>query len=169
MSIPTLSCPDPIPLQWKRVWDSDSHLKGPLGFATHLCYDRYIQLLEEDQALVVLLADGRAAACALLQPGETFYHPQENFTISRKENGRFIIEAHEENLYYHFNYELSNGLYRLSLIEDYSGFRIQLHYAGKHLAAITDSVGRQLLFSHNRFGFIEQVELAYKGQRETLV
>ena len=95
--------PGPIPIRWKRVWDSDSHLKGPLGFATHLCYDRYIQIIEEDQALVMLLADGRAAACPLLQPGETFYHPRENITITRKENGRFIIDAHEENLHYHFN------------------------------------------------------------------
>lgn len=163
--------PGPIPIVWQRVWDSDSHTKGVLGFATHLCYDRHIQLFAEEEAVVILLADGRPVACPYLQPGETFYHPQENLTITRKQNGHFLLEAHEENLYYHFNYELSNsnGIYKLSLIEDYSGFRIQLHYNGKHLSAITDSVGRRLLCSQNQYGCITKVELVHKGEKETLI
>ncbi len=161
--------PGPIPIRWKRVWDSDSGLKGSLGFATHLCYTRYVRLINKEEVIAILLADGRPAVCPLLMPGELFYHPQENFTISRKQNGHFLLEAHKENLYYHFNHEVSTDLYMLSLIEDYSGFRVQLHYAGKHLSGITDSINRQLLFNLNQKGCITEVELIHKGQRETLM
>lgn len=120
--------PGPIPIKFTRNWDSDSRIKGSLGYKTHLCYDRYIQLFPEEEALVVLLADGRGVAFPLLQPGEDFYHPTEKLTLTRKQNGHFLLEAHTESLYYHFNYEpLNTGMYKLSFIEDYSGFRVQLH------------------------------------------
>jgi RHS repeat-associated protein len=162
--------PGPIPIKWTRNWDSDSRLKGSLGYKTHLCYDRYIQLFPEDEALAILLPDGRAAAFPLLQPGEQFFHPTEQITLTRKANGHFLLHAHSESLYYHFNFEHAHtGVYKLSFIEDYSGFRVQLHYSGRHLSAITDAVGRKIICTLNNYGQITSVELQYKQQRKTLV
>ena len=162
--------PGPIPVRWTRNWDSDSRLTGSLGYKTHLCYDRYIQLFPEEEALALLLADGRMAAFPLLQPGDQFYHPVENITLSRKQNGHFLLTDHGDDLYYHFNYEQSrSSIFKLSFIEDYSGFRMQLHYTGRHLAAITDASGRKILCSLNRDGCITQVEIVANNQRQCLV
>jgi len=161
--------PGPIPIRWRRAWDSDSRFLGALGHGTHCCYDRKIFLFPEDDACVLLLADGRKLAFPNILPGDSFYHAAEKLTITRKQNGHFTVEAHEESLYYHFNYEVNKNDFRLSLIEDYSGHRIQMHYAGSRLSGITDCVGRRLIFSLDQKGYIESVELRHRNFNQTLI
>src|SRR5688572_13804642 len=98
--------PGPIPITWTRTWDSDSTIKGPLGHGVQLSYDRCVQLWPEEEALSVTLADGRVAVFPLLYHGESFYHPQEQILLRRKQNGHYILEDYDESLYYHFNHDI---------------------------------------------------------------
>jgi len=162
--------PGPIPLLWRRNWDSDATRKGLLGHGTHLAYDRYIQLVEEENALALLLEDGRVAAFPWLQPGEAAYNKQERLHLHRKPNGNFLLEDPGNARYLHFNHYTSKDIARLSFIEDYYGFRIQLHYTGARLTALTDSAGRRLILHYDRQQpFISSVELQHKGVSRTMV
>jgi RHS repeat-associated protein len=162
--------PGPIPLRWTRNWDSDSGVQGMLGHGVYLSYDRCIDLWPEDGALSLSLADGRLTAFPLLQPGEQFYHPQEKLLLRRKQNGHFLLEDYNDSLYYHFNHETVPGnTWRLSFIENYNGNRIQLHYTGKYLSALTDSAGRRLLLQLDNEHRITKVEVKHRDVRQTLV
>lgn len=161
--------PGPIPVKWERNWDSDSRILGPLGHGIQLSYDRYIQLWPEDACLSVMLADGRQAVFPLLYHGESFYHPQEKLLLRRKQNGHFLLEDYNDSYYYHFNHDVESGRWQLSFIENYNGNRVQLHYAGKHLQAITDSVGRQLLFTLDKQHRITRVEVKHRDTAKILV
>lgn len=161
--------PGPIPIKWVRTWDSDSRIDGPVGHGLQLSYDRYIQLWPDEGCLSLVLADGRLAVFPLLYHGESFYHPQEKLLLRRKQNGHFLLEDYNDSHYYHFNYDVEPGTWRLSFIENYSGNRIQLHYTGKHLHAITDSAGRQLLFTLDKQYRITQVEVKHRGISKILV
>lgn len=161
--------PGAIPIKWTRCWDSDSTIKGPLGHGVQLSYDRCVQLWPEEGALSVTLADGRPAVFPLLYHGESYYHPQEKILLRRKQNGHFILEDYNESLYYHFNHDTEPGKWRLSLIENYSGHRIQLHYTGGNLSAITDSAGRQLLFKLDKTHRITAVNVKHRDVEQLLV
>ncbi len=162
--------PGPIPLRWKKVWDSDSNYCGSLGYGYSLNYDRDIQTIPEENALLVSLEDGRVASFPMLQPGEKEYHPHESLTLSRKENGYYLLEDHNSSLYYHFEFELRNGgLIKLTRIENYSGHQVKLHYNGRHLSAMTDSAGRRLQFTTDRRGCITKVTVQHKDMSEVLM
>ncbi|OQP43858.1 hypothetical protein A4D02_10290 [Niastella koreensis] len=161
--------PGPLPLTWKRTWDSDSGIAGPLGHGVQLSYDRCVQIWPEEGGLSVTMADGRLAVFPLLYYGESFYHPQENVLLRRKQNGHFLLEVYNESLYYHFNYEQQLHTWKLSFIENYSGNRIQLHYTGGYISAITDSAGRQLLLTLDKQHRITEVVVKHRQLEQTLV
>jgi RHS repeat-associated protein len=161
--------PGPIPIKWTRIWDSDSSIEGPLGHGVQLSYDRSVQIWHEEECLTVTLTDGRLSVFPLLQPGESFYHSQEKILLSRKHNGHFLLEDYNESLYFHFNHDTGADGWQLSLIENYSGNRIQLHYTGRYLGAITDSAGRQLLLRLDKKHRITAVEVKHRSLRQTLV
>jgi Domain of unknown function (DUF6531) len=160
--------PGPIPLKWTRNWDSDSAIEGLLGHGVQLCYDRCIRLWSQEECLSVTLADGRLAVFPLLHIGEEFYHPHEKILLRRKQNGHFLLEDYNDSLYYHFNHDSRAGIWHLSFIENYYGNRIQLHYTGDNLVAITDSVGRQLLFELDQQHRITKVDVKHRELRQTL-
>jgi RHS repeat-associated protein len=161
--------PGPIPITWTRNWDSDSAIQGPLGHGVQHCYDRCIQQWNEEGCLSVTLDDGRQAVFPLLYYGESYYHHQEKMVLSRKQNGHFLLEDYSESLNFHFNYETQPGTWNLSLIENYNGDRIQFHYVSKHLRAITDSVGRQLLLQLDKQHRITTIIVKHREQEQTLV
>ena len=162
--------PGPVPLSWKRVWHSDSTYTGVLGHGQHLCFDRHVELYEDDGGLAVMLEDGRAAFFPWLQLGDTVYNPLERLTLTRKQNGHFLLEDHANKLYLHFNHPYRNNIiYKLSFIENYSGNRIQLHYNGKQLAGITDSAGRRIMITAAPNGCIGRVEVRHRDLVQTMV
>lgn len=161
--------PGPIPLRWTRNWDSDSCITGLLGHGVQLAYDRHIQLWPEEEALSLILADGRIVVFPLLQPGESYYHTAEKVLLRRKQNGHFLLEDYNDSCYYHFNNEKQTGSWSLSFIENYQGNRIQFHYTGKWLTAITDSAGRQLLLQHDTAHRIIKVAVKHGNVHQTLV
>ncbi len=161
--------PGAIPVKWVRTWDSDATFNGPLGHGVQFCYDRCVKLWAEEECLSVTLEDGRLAAFPLLYFGESFYNPQEKLLLRRKQNGHFLLEDYNNDLYYHFNYDVEPGTWRLSLIENYHGSSIQLHYTGQYLRAITDSAGRQLLFELDRSHRITQVTVKHRDTKKVLL
>ena len=161
--------PGPIPVKFTRIWDSDSSIEGPLGHGVQMSYDRCVRLWSEEGCLSVTMADGRLAVFPLLHFGEQFYHPHEKILLRRKQNGHFILEDYNESLYYHFNHDVRSAIWRLSFIENYSGNRIQLHYAGEYLNAITDCAGRQLLFQLDKQHRITRIDVKAKDYKQTLV
>ncbi|OQP44695.1 hypothetical protein A4H97_10050 [Niastella yeongjuensis] len=161
--------PGPIPLKWTRNWDSDSAIQGQLGHGVHLCYDRCIQLWPEEGCLSVTMEDGRLVVFPLLYYGETYYHPQEKILLRRKQNGHFLLEDYDQSLYYHFNHQQQSQSWQLSFIENYSGNRIQLHYTGGYISAITDSAGRQLLLQLDKKHRINSVEVNHRATQQKLV
>jgi YD repeat-containing protein len=134
-----------------------------------MSYDRWIQEWSDDNCLSLMMADGRLVVFPLLAQGSAYYHSQEKVLLRRKQNGHFLLDDYNENCYYHFNYDQQPGTWRLSFIEDYSGHRIQLHYKDCHLAAITDSVGRQLFFTLDKHQRITDVTLKHKSIEQALV
>lgn len=164
-----IELPGPIPLQFTRSWNSDSAIEGPLGHGVHLNYDRWIQEWTDENCLSLMMADGRLVAFPLLTVGEEYYHTQEKVLLRRKQNGHFLLEDYNDNCYYHFNYDKQPGAWRLSFIENYSGNRIQLHYNGRRLNAITDSVGRQLFFELDKQQRITRVTLKHKTVEQIVV
>jgi RHS repeat-associated protein len=163
------SLPGPIPLQWTRIWDSDAGFEGPLGHGTHFCYDRYIRLFEAEEAMALLLDDGRVAAFPWLQPGQQAYNRQEKLLLHRKPNGHFLLEDFGASLYFHFNHSISSDTVRLSFIEDFNGHRIRFHYDRTLLTAITDSAGRQLLLHYDEDRHVAKVDLRHRDLLQTLV
>jgi RHS repeat-associated protein len=159
----------PMPLEWTRNWDSDSSVKGLLGHGVHLCYDRSVRIVPEEGCLALSLADGRMAVFPLLYFGESYYHPQEKLKLHRKQNGHYLLEDYEAAQYLHFNHNVQENVWQLSFIENYNGNRIQLHYAGRFLRAITDCAGRQLSFELDKQHRITQVEVKHRDVKQVLV
>ncbi|OQP45127.1 hypothetical protein A4H97_32835 [Niastella yeongjuensis] len=164
-----IELPGPIPFAFTRSWDSDAAVEDQLGHGVHLNYDRWIREWPEEHCLSMMMADGRLVAFPLLTEGDVFYDPQEKVLIRRKPNGHFLVEDYNDHLYYHFNHDKQPGIWRLSFIENYSGNRIQLHYAGPHLHAITDTVGRQLFLTTDKFHRITSVTLKHESIEQVLV
>jgi RHS repeat-associated core domain len=161
--------PGPMPLEWTRNWDSDSAATGLLGHGVHLCYERAVHLVADEGCLAVTMDDGRMAAFPLLYYGESYYHPQEKIKLTRKQNGHFLLEDFEAAQYLHFNHHVQEGVWQLSFIGNYNGNRIQMHYAGRVLRAITDCAGRQLHFNLDKQNRITQVTVKHRDVEQVLV
>lgn len=164
-----IELPGPVPFKFTRSWNSDSAVEGLLGHGNHLNYDRWIQEWTDEHCLSLMMADGRLVVFPLLTAGEEYYHSQEKILLRRKQNGHFLLEDYNDDCYYHFNFDKQPGIWRLSFIENYSGNRIQLHYNGRRLNAITDSAGRQLFFEFDKSQRITSVMLKHKTVEQTLV
>lgn len=161
--------PGDIPIKWTRHWDSDTRRQGLTGHGSHLCYDRFIKIMPDDDMLMMSLEDGRPAAFPLLQPGQEFYHPQEKLKLTRKQNGHFLLLDYNSRLYYHFTHEVSLDFYRLSFIENDGGRRIQFDYHNQKLSTITDTAGRRLIITTNHSGLVTQVEVKHQDLQQVLV
>jgi RHS repeat-associated core domain len=161
--------PGLIPIEWKRNWDSDARIEGPMGYGTAFSYDRYVQIWPDDDCITVNTADGREMVFPLLAPGEQFTHPHEKVMLRRKQNGHFLLADYPASLYFHFNEETSANTWHLSFIEDYSGNRVLLHYKGGYLAGMTDSVGRKIVLSLDEQHRVIQVTVAHRGMEQVMV
>lgn len=81
----------PLPLRWERVWLSTSTYRGPLGHGAHHAYD--LGLLADEGALVIRLADGRAAVFPPLAVGESHIHRAERLTLEREEAAYVLTDV----------------------------------------------------------------------------
>jgi len=164
--------PGPIPIKWDRSWNSDSPFTGALGHGTHLCYDMRIEEFLHDDAVVVLLGDGRSAVFdALYGSGDSDYNRHERMTLKRTDIDEYQLYNHEEGLYYTFR-KASKDItqYHLSTIHNKAQFMISFHYNHRGaLVRIIDSAGRHLHISSDTAGRITRVTAHHRGQERPLV
>ncbi|PSL30769.1 DUF6531 domain-containing protein [Chitinophaga ginsengisoli] len=164
--------PGPIPIKWDRSWNSDSPFTGALGHGTHLCYDMRVEEFLHDDAVVVLLGDGRSAVFdALYGSGDSDYNRHERMTLKRTDIDEYQLYNHEEGLYYTFR-KASQDItqYHLSSIHNKAQFMISFHYNHRGaLVRIIDSAGRHLHISSDTAGRITRVTAHHRGQEKLLI
>lgn len=164
--------PGPIPLQWERSWNSDSQFEGTLGHGTHLSYDMRIQEFLQDNAVVVLLGDGRSAVFeSLPEPGAHDYNRHEKLTLTRTDIDEYLLYHHEEKLYYTFRKTYTGAhQYHLASIHNKAQFMISFHYNFRGtLVRVIDSAGRHLHISSDHAGRITNVSAHHHGQEKLLI
>lgn len=124
--------PGPIPIRWQRRWYSDSGYEGLLGHGTHLSYDLSLQVFTEDEAIGIMLPDGRATGFPLLLvKDEKFYHRSEKLTLTCRGRNRYELFDHKTELTYLFE-RLHENNFRQTSISNLSGLSVQFDYNSKH-------------------------------------
>jgi RHS repeat-associated protein len=162
----------PIPVKWERSWNSDSSHEGMLGHGTQLSYDMRVQEFADEDATVVLLADGRDAVFdALPYAGNHDYNRHERLTLTRTDLDEYQLFDHRDRLSYSFRkIHPLDPQYRLYAIQNEAGFMISFHYNGKgHLAQVIDSVGRHLHVESDGHGRITCITAKHRGASQVMI
>jgi RHS repeat-associated protein len=162
--------PGPIPVKWSRRWYSDSGYEGILGHGTHLSYDLLLQVFEQDDAIGVMLPDGRATAFPLLiAKDEKFYHRSEKLTLTCKGINRYELFDHRSELVYVFK-QLHGNVFKQVSISNLSGLSVKFYYNNKHcLEKIVDTAGREIFIELDAFNRVTIVKAQHGGQQRTFV
>ncbi len=161
--------PGLIPLEWNRVWDSDSPYNGWLGHGVASTYDRCVELVPEEDGIALRLHDGRVAAFPWLEHNQQAYNRQEQITLYRLDDGSFKAYEHKTNRNLLFTYLESYTKYRLERIENPSGYGIQLHIDRGQLQKIEDSAGRVFQVDNDLNGHIISIALQTDQGLKTIV
>ncbi len=137
-----IELPGPLPLRWERVYFSSSVYQGPLGHGWHHSYD--LALAEEDEAVVVRLADGRSVTFPALGAGDEHFDRRERLTLRRDRDGYFLVD--KTGLRFRFGIvTFDRGTQSLLSVENRAGHRIDFGYDKYgNLEEIRDSAGRRL-------------------------
>ncbi|WP_438712368.1 DUF6531 domain-containing protein [Aquimarina muelleri] len=164
--------PSPIPFAWERVWDSDSDYVGILGHGVHCKYDRAVELFPDQDAVGLRFEDGRMLAFPFLERGDSIYMRQEKTTLTRTPKGDFVAYSHTEELYSHFEYKTTQDnqtLYKLTKIEDLRGFKTQFIFKNNKLTQIIDASNRELTLEYTPQGFVSNIYLKKKEDKQLMV
>ena len=150
-----IELPGPLPFKWERVWFSTSVYNGPLGHGWHHSYD--LALLQEEDAIVVRMADGRAVAFPALRSGESFFDRKERLTLRRNSDGYLLQNA--AGLSWVFGLVTFDvGIQKLLRVENRAGDRIEFSYDRYgYLEQVLDSARRRLLVSTDSAGRIVEI------------
>lgn len=164
--------PGPIPLVWQRSWNSDSQHHGILGHGTHCSYDMRLLEVVEENAIAVLMGDGRSTSFDYLAYiGAEAYNRNEHFTLSKTDNDAYRLFDHKERYRYDFKrLHPQDKQLRLQAITSDSGAIITFHYNNKaQLIRVIDSVGRHLSINNNDEGCITDITAHHQGETRLLV
>ncbi len=162
--------PGPIPIKWARRWYSDSDYEGMLGHGTHLSYDLSLLVFEEDNAIGVMLPDGRTTGFPLLiAENEKFYHRLEKLTLTCKGRNHYELFNHQTQLVYSFG-RMHDNVFKLVTLSNVSGLSVKFYYNSKYcLQKITDTAGREILIEYDAFNRVTKVEAQHKGLHRNLI
>jgi hypothetical protein len=162
--------PGPIPIKWERSWYSDSSHEGLLGHGTHLSYDLSLHIFEEDNAIGVMLPDGRAVGFPLLlAENEQFYHRSEKLTLTCKASRAYELFDHNTQLTYSFE-RLHKNVFKPKTLSNQAGLNIQFFYNRQHaLCKMIDTAEREILLELDDANRITKVQAQHKGLRRNLV
>lgn len=161
--------PGVIPLEWKRSWSSINNYRGILGHGCQSNYDLDVNIVREEDAIAVRLEDGRVLGFSLIPEGAEEYMRQEKLTL-RRMKGSFEVFHHEEQRTYRYEHEDSPDRYRISRIENASGFYLEFVYRHGELVQIVDTACRSVRIDYTDNGLVESVWLDTPDKkREVLV
>ena len=164
------SFPGALPLEWKRVYHSDSNFKGALGIGVHSLADMRLFLYPIAQCIGLLLADGRICGFDYVEEGEVDFCRVNRLELRKHPKGYEVYDL-EKRLFYNFEYfnRVANS-YLLTSVTDLDGRSIRLSYENGVLATLTDACGRRVTVRHTDAGFIESLHLRMPdGSSEQLV
>ena len=162
--------PGALPLEWKRVYHSDSNFKGALGIGVHSLADMRLFLYPKARCIGLLLADGRVCGFDYVEEGEIDFCRVNRLELRKHLKGYEVYDL-EKRLFYNFEYfnRVANS-YLLSSVTDLEGRSIRLSYENGVLATLTDACGRRVTVRHTDAGFIESLHLRMPdGSSEQLV
>jgi len=162
--------PGALPLEWKRVYHSDSNFKGALGIGVHSLADMRLFLYPKAQCIGLLLADGRVCGFDYVEEGEVDFCRVNRLELRNHPKGYEVYDL-EKRLFYNFEYfnRVANS-YLLTSVTDLDGRSIRLSYENGVLATLTDACGRRVTVRHTDAGFIESLHLRMSdGSSEQLV
>ena len=162
--------PGALPLEWKRVYHSDSNFKGALGIGVHSLADMRLFLYPIAQCIGLLLADGRVCGFDYVEEGEVDFCRVNRLELRNHPKGYEVYDL-EKRLFYNFEYfnRVANS-YLLTSVTDLDGRSIRLSYENGVLATLTDACGRRVTVRHTDAGFIESLHLRMPdGSSEQLV
>lgn len=162
--------PGPIPIKWERNWYSDSDYTGLLGHGTHCSYDLMLQVFHEDNAIGVILPDGRLTAFPLiLTTDEEFYLRSEKLTLTCKGTNEYELFDHQNNLTYTFK-RLHDNIFRQVSISNAGGLTVKFFYNRHHcLETIIDTAGRKLTIETDAFKRVIKVDAQHNGYTRKLI
>ncbi|MBL7703853.1 MAG: hypothetical protein JNM14_16505 [Ferruginibacter sp.] len=162
--------PGTIPIRWERNWYSDSDYTGLLGHGTHCSYDLMLQVFHEDNAIGIMLPDGRSAGFPLmLTTDEKFYHRSEKLTLTCKSTNDYELFDHKTQLVYSFK-RLHDNIFKQVSITDAGGLAIKFFYNRNHcLETIIDTAGRKLNIETDAFNRVKKVEAQHNGYSRKLI
>lgn len=153
-----------IPLNWERVWYSNSDYEGPLGHGWHHSYDMALYLKEDERYAEVRLSDGRLVGfdrIPLLQGQKARFNRSAKLWLCLHEQGYYYIKSHN-GLIYHFNnrpISAKAAAIMLSRITGAAHPYIDLHYTSDGiLKQIIDTAGRSLELISDAKGRITTVK-----------
>ncbi len=147
--------PGPLPLKWERVYFTTSVYRGPLGHGWHHSYD--VALLQEEDAVVVRLTDGRSVTFPALVPGESYFDRQERLSLGHDSDGYLLQDS--SGLSWRFGrVTFDRDVLALMQVENRTGDRIEFCY-DKYgwIELIVDSAGRRLPVSTDAGGRILEI------------
>ena len=162
--------PGALPLEWKRVYHSDSNFKGALVIGVHSLADMRLFLYPIAQCIGLLLADGRICGFDYVEEGEVDFCRINRLELRKRLKGYEVYDL-EKRFFYNFEYfNHAANSYLLTSVTDLDGRSIRLSYQNGMLAMITDSCGRQIIVRHTVDGFIDSLYLKVpEGDPECLV
>lgn len=162
--------PGPIPIRWQRTWYSDSSYEGMLGHGTHCSYDLSLHVYEDNNAIGVILPDGRVAGFPLLLANEErFYLRTEKLTLICKSRDNYELIDHRKQLTYSFE-RLYDNIFKQTSISNVAGLAVKFYYNNNHcLEKIIDTAGRRILLKLDAFGRVIKAEANHNGFIRTLV
>lgn len=156
------SFPGALPLEWKRVYHSDSNFKGALGIGVHSLADMRLFLYPKAQCIGLLLADGRICGFDYVEEGEVDFCRINRLELRKRLKGYEVYDL-EKRLFYNFEYfNHAANSYLLTSVTDLDGRSIRLSYENGVLATLTDACGRWVTVRHTDAGFIESLQFRYR-------
>ena len=159
-----------VPLEWKRIWYSDSSYIGMLGHGVHTLFDSHLITFEEENCIGLVLEDGRVCGFEFLYNDEEYYNREERLTL-RKSNEEFRLFDHNKKLYYIYKsvFGAKNNYYHLVKIENETGLSIKLDIINNSLQKITDPAGRTVRADTDTNGRVTSLSLVTDKGEERLV
>ncbi|WP_303848890.1 DUF6531 domain-containing protein [Apibacter mensalis] len=129
--------PGPIPLKWKREYNSGSKYKGILGYGVSSIFDLHLSVSPNKNKIKINLANGNIAYFSYPKEDEFRYHASAKLRLNLK-NDVFTLFDFQNRWLYTFC-EQDPGNFKPIKIEDERGFVIQLFYQNSKLYQIIDS------------------------------
>ncbi|MFD2726303.1 DUF6531 domain-containing protein [Hyunsoonleella rubra] len=162
--------PGIIPITWKRSWYSDSEYEGLMGYGCHNNYDVALHIEEKEDAIIMMLPDGRAAAFPLIiTKNETFYHRSEKLTLTFIDRNTYTVKDHNSNLTYTFR-KVSETLYKPQYLSNSDGVSIEFrHNMSYQLEQIIDTAGRKINLLLDDNDRVVEINVTHNTKKRTLV